>query len=383
MSYQFPQTDNDSTDDESSFHSQESYTMSEQIQNNGIRDGLPQNTIHEQLSGPTAFEEQQNRSPLHAEHNNLPNLSQTQYEMLYSRLKIEEDRSLLGLDRAICLGIFNSIPKEKQNRVPHWFETGGPLKNHSWVDFLNHIEQEFEDKQARQAAGNLLYRMRMGPNQYFCDFLLDFQMKLSQCGGTEWPDSSKIMKLNSSINDYLSDCLVSKDLPDDDFELWVSIVKRVAGRLEKRPSYRPKGCTGKKTWYLSHVQTRLYSDEKNQLGTSSKIDADGDTLMGGINTINTFKLLINSLKSGGSDGNHKPRAKWRSPEEFKRLVSEGKCIRCQKKGHTSRACTKFSPAINPKARVSHVKSTERPQEESENDKSENEELDDSEVSGEE
>lgn len=434
MSYRIPSIDidTDSTDN-ASFHSRASETMSEQANVSGAHYGQPQNTVHEQLGEPSEFEEQQSRSPHQA--GDIPsfNPSSPQYQALYNQIiadisrrqpllnaqnfphatstqpqykkpskwpswdgsittlsshiyqlivKVEEDKRQLGSDRAICLGILNSIPVDKQSRVSHWFETGGPSGMHNWKDFVEHIKLEFEDKQARQTAGDLLYRMRMGSNQYFCDFFQDFQVKLAQCGGTNWPDSSKIMKLNSSINESLSDHLVSKDLPDDDFETWVSMVKRVAGRLENRPSYRPTGCTGKKTWYLSHKQSKYHSSTTDRYLHAPDLDDEGDTKMGGVNAIEALKLALNSLNSRNIT--NKPRAKWRSPEEFKSLCSEGRCVRCREKGHLSRACTKFGPAQNLASRIAYVKGPTKIRKQSHAEEKVNyEELETSEVSGEE
>lgn len=160
------------------------------------------------------------------------------------RVKIEEERNFLGSNRSICLNIFRSIPPIKQPRILHWFEIGGPNGNYQWDLFLNHIKEQFENRQARQTAGNLLQRMRMGENQFFIDYLQDFELKVSQCGGS-WSDNNKIMHLDTGLNSRLRLLLLSKSLPDDDYLKWVSKVKAVAGRLENTPNYRPKGCSGK------------------------------------------------------------------------------------------------------------------------------------------
>ncbi|KAI0994750.1 hypothetical protein K3495_g13429 [Podosphaera aphanis] len=162
------------------------------------------------------------------------------------RIKIEEDRNILGSNRAICFDIFRSIPTDKQPRILHWLETGGPDRNFDWEQFLKHLKDQFENKQARQTAADLLGRMRMGANQYFTDFFQEYELKLSQCGGTEWTDSTKIMHLEIGIKAPLRQLLMNKNLPDDDYTKWATKVKRVAGRLQNSPSYRPHGCSGKK-----------------------------------------------------------------------------------------------------------------------------------------
>ena len=80
------------------------------------------------------------------------------------QIKIEEDKDILGSDRAICLNIFRSIATDRQPRILHWFETGGPQGDYNWRSFLDHVKEQYEDKQARHTAANLLHRMRMGAN---------------------------------------------------------------------------------------------------------------------------------------------------------------------------------------------------------------------------
>ncbi|KAI0994023.1 hypothetical protein K3495_g14160 [Podosphaera aphanis] len=216
--------------------------------------------------------------------------------ILNLRIKIEEDREFLGSNRSICLGIFNSLPVDKQPRVMHWYRTGGPEKTHKWESFLEHIVDQLENKQARQTARNQLQRMRMGSNQLFVDFLQDFELKLSQCDCTHWSDDMKISLLENGINSSLRHFLPSKSLPDDDYLKWISKVKRVSGLLKNTSAYRPQGCSGKRTWYLSQVGApNNVVIEGSKMGSSPGIDADGDTKMGGMNALKVARAVINTL----------------------------------------------------------------------------------------
>jgi hypothetical protein len=59
------------------------------------------------------------------------------------RVKIKEDWSIPGTDRAICMGMFNSIPADKRPRISHWFETGGPTGDYDWEEFLVVLKDKF------------------------------------------------------------------------------------------------------------------------------------------------------------------------------------------------------------------------------------------------
>lgn len=48
----------------------------------------------------------------------------------------------------------------------------------------------------------------------------------------------------------------------------------------------------------------------------------------------------------------KPLAKCRSKEEFRRLPDSGACVRCEMKGHLTKDCHQFDPALRPNKRLS-------------------------------
>ncbi|CAD6498911.1 BgTH12-04567 [Blumeria graminis f. sp. triticale] len=128
--------------------------------------------------------------------------------------------------------------------------------------------------------------MQMGANQYFVDYLQDFELKLSQCSGTGWLDFNKITYLNTGINATLRFLLLNKTMSDNNHEKWVSKVKNFAGRLENTPEYRPKSCSGKKTWYIpQNGNNSQPTFGKVQSNYQLSLDANGDTNMGGISSL--------------------------------------------------------------------------------------------------
>ncbi|KAI0999758.1 hypothetical protein K3495_g8440, partial [Podosphaera aphanis] len=88
------------------------------------------------------------------------------------RVKIEEDRHLLGSNRAVCLGMLGTLPKERKSRVDSWFESGGSTGSYDWKEFLDHFKEIFEDKQSLLTAGKELSRMKQGARQPFSEFVL-------------------------------------------------------------------------------------------------------------------------------------------------------------------------------------------------------------------
>jgi hypothetical protein len=80
------------------------------------------------------------------------------------------------------------------------------------------LKDKFENKEAVQTAGNELQQMRMGDFQRFDSLLNDFEFKLALCGGAEWPDRNRILRLNAMINAKLLDALITVDFSDNDYQ---------------------------------------------------------------------------------------------------------------------------------------------------------------------
>ncbi|KAI0994753.1 hypothetical protein K3495_g13430 [Podosphaera aphanis] len=79
--------------------------------------------------------------------------------------------------------------------------------------------------------------------------------------------------------------------------------------------------------------------------------------MGGINTLQILKAAVAALSTGQTKAiDDRPRAKWRSAADFEQLAKEGRCIRCQKKGHKSRSCPTYRAAKKP-TNISYLQSS--------------------------
>lgn len=260
-------------------------------------------------------------------------------------VKLDGNAVLLGENRKlICMSMIDTLPENRQMRISHWFQEGGPNKDWDPVRFLAHFTEQFEDKQAQESAMEELTRMRQGTHQYFADYLQDFEYKLAQCQGMNWPSRVKIMNLNTGINAVLKDRLVTVTLSKENYNDWVLTVKIIAERLENLPSYRPKGATKTKTWFLNHpgTKTTYYQQPEHS------VDADGDTSMGGINGIAAAVAnLTTMLQASQSLGSKKPAAKWKDKATYQKCWDKNLCMRCEKKGHSSYDCPRFGPAKKP------------------------------------
>ncbi|KAI0995338.1 hypothetical protein K3495_g12844 [Podosphaera aphanis] len=170
-------------------------------------------------------------------------------------VKIEEDREILGSNRAICLRMLGTLPPAKKHRVTSWFRKGGDDGTFDWREFLNHFGEKFEDKKTYIEARNAFMHMTQGAHQYFKDFVEDFEYKLSQCGGDDWDSFTKIAILDAKLNPALQKCLTPVNRPDEwNYSQWVGRLKEIAARLETRPQYRPNDAAEVNTYYLTGLE---------------------------------------------------------------------------------------------------------------------------------
>jgi hypothetical protein len=298
----------------------------------------------------------------------------------------------MGNSAAICNQIIGTIPRDKQQRVAHWFISGGDDGQFDIDDFLVLIKEKFEDRESVQTAGRQLYLIRMGSSQKFESFLQDFEYKLAQCKGLGWPDETKILMLRPAINLKLSTSLIPVELPEADYKAWVRKVGNVAAKLEAHPGYKSDSQT--KTWYAKGGSGVTYptakrrssssGDQKQAQGSEppAMVDTDGDTQMSGVNQL--AALLVNAIgraqkkrkrkthsnltaSTNSVAGSDKPRAKWISSEELAKLAGAGKCFRCKKKGHIGNQCPDFRPAKPPGGQVNSTGTKAKESSDSEED----------------
>lgn len=258
-----------------------------------------------------------------------------------------------------CYMMVQTLPEAKKHLIAEWFKTGGEDGKWDWAKFLDFFDLQFANKQAKKAALEELSRMRQGRSQWFTDFVSDFEYKLSVAGGSGWPVSAKLGYLETGINEALQTQLVALDLPENDYSKWLAQVKRVAGKMEALPGYRPRGSTSTKTWYLTQPGTAIPSTVGPLAESATKItvDAQGDTIMGNTSINAIVAAVVSAMKSSGQtrQSDSRPRAPWRTKEAFGRLMELGVCVRCEKAGHLGKNCPNFRPAANPQfSRVSSL-----------------------------
>jgi hypothetical protein len=168
------------------------------------------------------------------------------------------------------------------------------------------------------------------------------------------------------INVKLLNALITVNLPDNDYQLWVIRTRKIAAKLEARSGYVISRNVA--TWFIkkegssaffSRPQIAKFSPEQPSTPTT---DSNGNIQITKVNNamVNFFTTLINqsgnkrqiqlnrernkSSKSFGKTGKTKARARWVPTSEASELIDNGRCFNCKKKGHIARKCPKYRPA---------------------------------------
>lgn len=136
------------------------------------------------------------------------------YDLYIAQLstKIESDWEFLGGHKSVCNEMINTLPKDRKLRVSQWFSCGGPNKNWDYQLFMQHYNNNFQDKTSARAAHRTLSNMKQGEHQTFANFLNDYEYTLARARGLNWEDSLKINFLYTGLNKRLTKALFSKEL---------------------------------------------------------------------------------------------------------------------------------------------------------------------------
>lgn len=247
MSYRVPDSDIDSTTTFFSISSMSRANQSPEIvmgepERQGGNLGLGADVIEElmQLLNERRArghrEAREQPVPYHRREAAMPKWSGTQLDFPFfiSRLeaRIETEYAPYFDNRSICLDMVDTLPEMYKSRVASWFEARRVAGEFDWKDFLEHFKITFADRQARQTASETVSRMEQGANQYFADFLQDFEHRLAQCDEV-YTITGKTMQLKASINGKLRRALIGVKLPPvENYDEWVSEVREVALDLE-------------------------------------------------------------------------------------------------------------------------------------------------------
>ena len=134
------------------------------------------------------------------------------------------------------------------------------------------------------------------------------------------------------------------------YESWVSRVRQIAARVEAMNSYRPNSSKLQTGTFFIPGRGTVVPHLSNSSAKQPLSDPDGDTIMGGVNALTAANAK--GRNKGQKHSQVKPRAPWRSQDEFRKLLDKGLCTRCGKPGHGSFKCQKYRPAIPPETGVS-------------------------------
>lgn len=211
------------------------------------------------------------------------------------------------------------------------------------LGLLQEMDDAFRDKNAEQSAAALLHACKQFKDEALASYLPRFQQLLARSPTSSADDKQKLYQLTNSLNQITQDYLVGRDLPNRYLDL-VKFLSFVGSQIER----------------VGRVKTRVYSI--GQIGTfdDGTKGIAGGKLLGAGNTVTPYRpsLSIDNSKDADGDtlmtGVNRIRAKWVTKKEIDRRIANGLCIRCGKKGHLINKCHYLS-AKRPETGISTAK----------------------------
>lgn len=120
----------------------------------------------------------------------------------------------------------NLLPTLCSLRVAKWSPCGGQNNNWNYKLFIQHLNDNFEDKTSVRQACFALAIMKEAKNQSFSEFLLAFEYTLAQVKGLNQEGRIKVNNLYMSLNEKLTMVLYPIDLLEENYTCFISQVRR-------------------------------------------------------------------------------------------------------------------------------------------------------------
>lgn len=261
-------------------------------------------------------------------------------------------------DSYVFVSIYNTLEGKAQREAAAFFESGGPDGRQNPEDFIAFLDRSNWDQNKVDRARAELTDMKMGAKQRWNTFFSQWANKLTEAHGDGWPEDVKISLLKGKLNYTLKLALANNHLlPSNNYYEWLRIVGQIAQQHDElsrdSSNYQYLG-TREVTGGQKVMRKPLDNNDNGNLGTEwsvsgkerglvGDIDSNGDTFMGGVNSAKVLR---------GPNG-MPLRAKWKSPDQIKKLKEEGRCYRCERKGCSTKIC-RILPAINPNQKGRNV-----------------------------
>ena len=203
------------------------------------------------------------------------------------------------------------------------------------LHFINYLSSIYDDPNKKEKAMNELSALRQGKNISFSRFLPLFERLLAESGGLSWPDENKINALKMALSPDLRDAFASVK-PPNTYDLFVSELTGLASRKEAA-----KAMTS--TW-----QSRT---SRNAAGTSNNTSTSRSTALTNPNAMDWEPSVNAAAIEEENKALRGKRAKWVSKQEIQKRRAEHRCLRCSRKGCSTKKCP-LLPAVKPVAQAS-------------------------------
>ena len=279
------------------------------------------------------------------------------------RSKLRNDAGALPDAEGIIHAIQGLIPDAVQPRTLGWIINEEKrvlgVGEERWNSdaFLDHIVARCGDPQAAQSAARDLDQLWQGRFQPFRAFLQEFEVlqTKAESDGLPWTDGSKVLALGKTLHPDLTFHLIGqRGQHRHDYNAYVQMVAEIAGQLEARADRKAAALTEPAAQRSNMVYTEQgFTNVVTAPLAASTLDVDGDTIM--LNRIIVALQNAGFAPRGGRGGrgrggqgrDDRPRAPWRSREDYQAFLAQNRCPRCTRPGHIGSDCPTFRSPAHP------------------------------------
>lgn len=234
-------------------------------------------------------------------------------EVSLTWIMVYEDENInKGSDKTVIRGIYAGMSPQRQERVSAWIEQCRNTNTWSFEDWIKHTDACFLDKDARQKAKEHVFTVRQGEAQTLASFRHVFERHCSRAKDLAPTGASKVHTFKAALNAILRQALaVQIGLSETNYEDFTEKAQILANQQEALDTFtRSRG--SKVEYYANNTLTQrgppltqrpTSSHTEYQLPADS-VDAQGDTIMGGLNTVQVAQIaaLVAAFKSTNHEG---------------------------------------------------------------------------------
>ena len=210
----------------------------------------------------------------------------------------------LGGNRHFVSATYNKVHASRRDEVtPYLSERLADASiGYSIQGWLDHLKDQFEPKDLEEKAQEKIYAIRQGPAQTYASFQADFDSLCAQAGQLAPTSAAKCVTHRRALNADLQSALSYRsDVPTVVYKDLVSLLRPLGITREAVSEFATRKGSAV-SQYVDAKGTLIVPPGQGQTNHTNQqpkiaVDREGDTHMGGVNTVSSLTQLVSSLST--------------------------------------------------------------------------------------